>query len=59
MSSYYNQKEFEKLQDKTIKQVLEYSNHLIEEGIKSTSWTLTNDFVVTFRDLKRKSRSKK
>lgn len=59
MNNYYNQKEFEKLQDNTIKQVLKYSNHLIEEGVKSTSWTLTNDFVVTFRDLKRKSRSKK
>ncbi len=51
-------KEFEKLQDKTIKQVLKYSNHLMDEGIKSTSWTLTNDFVVTFRDLKRKARTK-
>lgn len=48
---------FEILQDKTIKQVLEYSNHLIKEGVKSTSWTLTNDFVVTFRDLKRKARN--
>ena len=53
-----NQKDFEKLQDKTIKQVLIYSNHLIDEGVKRTSWTLTNNFVVTFRDLKRKARSK-
>jgi len=54
-----NKEEFEKLHNKTIQLVLDYSNHLIEEGIKSTSWTLTNNFVVTFRDLKRKSRSKK
>ena len=50
------EEEFNKLHDKTIKIVLEYSDHLIEEGIKSTSFTLTNDFVVTFRDLKRKAR---
>ena len=54
-----NDKEFEKLHDETIQKVLEYSNHLIQEGIKSTSWTLTNNFVVTFRDLKRKARNKK
>jgi len=51
-----NEKEFMKLHDKTIKQVLEYSNYLIEEGVKKTSWVLTNDFVVSFRDLKRKPR---
>jgi len=54
-----SQKEFMKLHDRTIKQVLKYTTHLIDEGIKSTSWTLTNDFKVTFRDLKRKPRSKK
>ena len=53
-----NEKEFIKLHDKTIKQVLNYTNHLIEEGVKRTSWTLTNDFIVTFRDLKRKARTK-
>jgi len=52
-----SEEEFGKLQDATIKQVLEYSNHLIKEGVKSTSWTLTNNFVVTFRDLKRKART--
>jgi len=59
MSDRLTQKEFEKLHDETIKQVLNYCNHLIEEGIKSTSWTLTNDFKVTFRDLKRKKRTVK
>jgi len=49
--------EFERLQDDTVAQVILYSNHLIKEGIKSVSWTLTNDFKVTIRDLKRKARN--
>lgn len=52
-------KDFHKLHDKLVELTLEYSNHLIQDGIKSVSWTLTNDFVVSFRDLKRKPRSKK
>jgi len=53
------EKDFAKLHDKIIKQALKYSNHLIEEGIKSSSFTLTNSFVVIFRDLKRKPRVSK
>ena len=51
-----NQKEFEKLHDEVIKMTLDFTNHMIKEGIRKESWTLTNDFKVSFRDLKRKAR---
>jgi len=59
MKKQLTDKEFAKLEDKTIKQVLKWTNYLMESGIKSNTWTLTNSFKVTFRDLKRKARGKK
>ncbi len=41
--SKLTEKEFGKLQDETVDQVMLYTNHLIEEGIKSLTWTFTND----------------
>ena len=53
-----NQEEYEKFHDEIVQKTLEFTNHMIEEGIKKESWTLTNDFIVSFRDLKRKPRIK-
>ncbi len=57
MRKKLTEKQFMKLHDKTIKQILKYTEHLMDEGIKSVTWTLTNDFKVTIRDLKRKART--
>lgn len=57
MKKHLTDKEFAKFEDKTIKQVLKWTNYLIETGIKSNTWSLTNSFKVTFRDLKRKART--
>lgn len=54
-----NKKKFLKLHDEIIDKSLEYTNALMEDGVKSVKMTLTNDFVVTFRDLKRKPRDGK
>ena len=52
-----NQKEFVKFHNKVIQMTLKFTNHMIEQGIRKESWTLTNNFVVSFRDLKRKART--
>ncbi len=42
--------EFEKLHDKTIKQVLKYTEHLMDEGIKSTKvWVIAMEVMNIIR----------
>lgn len=52
-----SKEEFEKLHNQLVDLSLKYTDNMAVEGVKNISWTLTNDFVVTFRDLKRKSRT--
>lgn len=50
------QEEFNEFHDDLILRCLKYTDNLAEQKTKSVSWTLTNDFTVTFRDNKRKAR---
>lgn len=45
-------KEFDKLYNRMLKAILDYSDHLIVDHISSTSMSLTNGFTVTFKDRK-------
>lgn len=50
--SKLTQKQFNEMHDKLTDIIVEYSNHLIEDHIQSTSFKLTNGFTVTFKDRK-------
>jgi len=44
--------EYDKLYNKMLDSIFNYSNHLIQNRIKSTTLLLTNGFDITFRDRK-------
>jgi len=53
MKKNLSTKEFLKLHDDLINQTLVYSDALINQGVKSVSWTLKNNTRVTIKNSKK------
>lgn len=50
--------DYQKLHDSLIQKLLEYSNLMIEQGVESESYTLTNNAKIIIRNSKKSFKKK-